>query len=145
MGRLWVYIAIALLITACGGRANKSADSLPMVASINHQSVVIDNAAIEQGISDTLRFGKMRSGEVIAKTLRIENNCDRPIVLLRHTTSCGCIKISYDRKPIAPKGSAHIHFEFDSRTLHGWQLKLMEFYFAEQGKPLKVYADAEVE
>ena len=147
MRLLGLYIAIiALACTACGGgTANKTVHEQRSVASINQQSVVIGNNAIEQGISDTLRFGKMRSGEIIAKTLRVENNCDRPIVLLRHTTTCGCIKISYDRKPIAPKSSAEIRFEFDTRTLHGWQMKLMEFYFAEQGKPLKVYAEAEVE
>jgi len=55
------------------------------------------------------------------------------------------MKITYDRKPIAPNSSADICFEFDTRTLHGWQMKLMEFYFAEKGKPLKVYAEAEVE
>ena len=147
MKRLGVYIAfVALFCTACGGgKASKPTNELTPVAKINQQSVVVDGEAIERGISDTLRFGRMRSGEIIAKTLRIENNCDRPIVLLRHTTTCGCIKINYDRKPIAPKSSAEIRFEFDSRTLHGWQMKLMEFYFAEQGKPLKVYAEAEVE
>lgn len=147
MKRLGIYIAaVALFCAACGGgKANKPTNELSAVAKINQQSVVVDNNSIEQGLSDTLRFGKMRSGEIIAKTLRVENNCDRPIVLLRHTTTCGCIKINYDRKPIAPNGSAEIHFEFDSRTLHGWQMKLMEFYFAEKGKPLKVYAEAEVE
>lgn len=142
-----LYIAVvAIICTACGGGKTSGAahNDLP-VASINQQSVAIGNDAIEQGVSDTLRFGTMRSGEIIAKTLRVENNCDRPIVLLRHTTTCGCIKISYDRKPIAPKGSAEIRFEFDTRTLHGWQMKLMEFYFAEQGRPLKVYAEAEID
>ena len=146
MMRFRLYIAlVAFVCTACGGKITKPTHDLPSVASINQQSVAIGNDALEQGASDTLHFGKMRSGEIIAKTLRVENNCDRPIVLLRHTTTCGCIKINYDRKPIAPKSSAEIRFEFDSRTLYGWQMKLMEFYFAEQGKPLKVYAEAEVE
>ena len=147
MKRLGVYIAfVALFCTACGGgKASKPTNELTPVAKINQQSVVVDGEAIERGISDTLRFGRMRSGEIIAKTLRIENNCDRPIVLLRHTTTCGCIKINYDRKPIAPKSSAEIRFEFDSRTLHGWQMKLMEFYFADKVTPLKIYLEAEVE
>ena len=116
-----------------------------MGSGVNTQTIAITADDVEQGVADTLRFGKMRSGEIIAKTLRVENRCNRPIVLLRHTTTCGCIKINYDRKPIAPGQSGEIYFEFDSRTLYGWQMKLMELYFADSDSPLKIYIEAEVE
>ncbi len=141
------YIATLLLLcTACGGSAHKAdKNAATMASDVNTQTIAITADDVEQGVADTLRFGKMRSGEIIAKTLRVENRCDHPIVLLRHTTTCGCIKINYDRKPIAPGQSGEIYFEFDSRTLYGWQMKLMEFYFAEKGNPMKIYAEAEVE
>lgn len=140
------YIATLLLLcTSCGARAPKADKNATMGSAVNTQTIAITADDVKQGIADTLRFGKMRSGEIIAKTLRVENRCNRPIVLLRHTTTCGCIKINYDRKPIAPGQSGEIYFEFDSRTLYGWQMKLMEFYFAEKGNPMKIYAEAEVE
>ena len=140
------YIATLLLLcTSCGARAPKADKNATMASAVNTQTIAITADDVEQGVADTLRFGKMRSGEIIAKTLRVENRCNRPIVLLRHTTTCGCIKINYDRKPIAPGQSGEIYFEFDSRTLYGWQMKLMEFYFAEKGNPMKIYAEAEVE
>jgi hypothetical protein len=140
------YIATLLLLcTACGARTPKADKNATMASVVNTQTIAITADDVEQGVADTLRFGKMRSGEIIAKTLRVENRCNRPIVLLRHTTTCGCIKINYDRKPIAPGQSGEIYFEFDSRTLYGWQMKLMEFYFAEKGNPMKIYAEAEVE
>lgn len=140
------YIATLLLLcTSCGARAPKADKNATMASGVNTQTIAITADDVEQGVADTLRFGKMRSGEIIAKTLRVENRCNRPIVLLRHTTTCGCIKINYDRKPIAPGQSGEIYFEFDSRTLYGWQMKLMEFYFAEKGNPMKIYAEAEVE
>lgn len=140
------YIATLLLLcTSCGARAPKADKNVTMGSGVNTQTIAITADDVEQGVADTLRFGKMRSGEIIAKTLRVENRCNRPIVLLRHTTTCGCIKINYDRKPIAPGQSGEIYFEFDSRTLYGWQMKLMEFYFAEKGNPMKIYAEAEVE
>ena len=140
------YIATLLLLcTSCGARAPKADKNTTMGSAVNTQTIAITADDVEQGVADTLRFGKMRSGEIIAKTLRVENRCNRPIVLLRHTTTCGCIKINYDRKPIAPGQSGEIYFEFDSRTLYGWQMKLMEFYFAEKGNPMKIYAEAEVE
>ena len=140
------YIATLLLLcTSCGARAPRADKNATMGSAVNTQTIAITADDVELGVADTLRFGKMRSGEIIAKTLRVENRCNRPIVLLRHTTTCGCIKINYDRKPIAPGQSGEIHFEFDSRTLYGWQMKLMEFYFAEKGNPMKIYAEAEVE
>ena len=140
------YIATLLLLcTACGARTPKADKNASMASVVNTQTIAITADDVEQGVADTLRFGKMRSGEIIAKTLRVENRCNRPIVLLRHTTTCGCIKINYDRKPIAPGQSGEIYFEFDSRTLYGWQMKLMEFYIAEKGNPMKIYAEAEVE
>jgi hypothetical protein len=140
------YIATLLLLcTSCGARAPKADKNATMASGVNTHTIAITADDVEQGVADTLRFGKMRSGEIIAKTLRVENRCNRPIVLLRHTTTCGCIKINYDRKPIAPGQSGEIYFEFDSRTLYGWQMKLMEFYFAEKGNPMKIYAEAEVE
>ena len=140
------YIATLLLLcTSCGARAPKADKNATMGSAVNTQTIAITADDVEQGVADTLRFGKMRSGEIIAKTLRVKNRCNRPIVLLRHTTTCGCIKINYDRKPIAPGQSGEIYFEFDSRTLYGWQMKLMEFYFAEKGNPMKIYAEAEVE
>ena len=140
------YIATLLLLcTSCGARAPKADKNATMGSAVNTQTIAITADDVEQGVADTLRFGKMRSGEIIAKTLRVENRYNRPIVLLRHTTTCGCIKINYDRKPIAPGQSGEIYFEFDSRTLYGWQMKLMEFYFAEKGNPMKIYAEAEVE
>ena len=141
------YIATLLLLcTACGARAPKAdKNTASMASAVNTQTIAITADDVEQGVADTLRFGKMRSGEIIAKTLRVENRCSRPIVLLRHTTTCGCIKINYDRKPIAPGQGGEIYFEFDSRALYGWQMKLMEFYFAEKGNPMKIYAEAEVE
>ena len=145
MKALAYIVTLLLLCTSCGARAPKADKNVTMGSAVNTQTIAITADDVEQGVADTLRFGKMRSGEIIAKTLRVENRCNRPIVLLRHTTTCGCIKINYDRKPIAPGQSGEIYFEFDSRTLYGWQMKLMEFYFAEKGNPMKIYAEAEVE
>lgn len=145
MKALAYIVTLLLLCTSCGARAPKADKNATMGSAVNTQTIAITADDVEQGVADTLRFGKMRSGEIIAKTLRVENRCNRPIVLLRHTTTCGCIKINYDRKPIAPGQSGEIYFEFDSRTLYGWQMKLMEFYFAEKGNPMKIYAEAEVE
>lgn len=87
----------------------------------------------------------MRQGEQVIKDLKLENIGQTPMVLLRHVTSCGCINIEYERKPIVPTESCQMHFTYDSRGQSGWQMKLLELYFANSATPIKLYIEAEVE
>jgi hypothetical protein len=53
--------------------------------------------------------------------------------------------VQYDRKPIAKGQSTDINLEFDSRTMNGLQLKTLVLYFAEKGRPMRIFVEAEVE
>lgn len=143
------YCIVALtaisLCGACDNIGTKPKAEIQTVVATNVLDVKVDDARLQAGLCDTLHFGKMRQGEVIRKQLRITNNEPRPIVILQHVTSCGCTTVNYERKPIAAGESSIIDFEFDSRGEMGWQMKLMEFYFAEKDTPLKIYIEAEVE
>ena len=143
------YCIVALTaISLCGACYNigtKPKSEAQAIVAASVQDVMVDDARLQAGLCDTLHFGKMRQGEVIRKQLRITNNEQRPIVILRHATSCGCTTVNYERKPIAAGESTIIDFEFNSRGEMGWQMKLMEFYFAEKDTPLKIYIEAEVE
>lgn len=141
---------LTLLITLCvlltvGCKPKGDVKRLEPTQSVEMQSVAYSDEALEQGLRDTLDFGKMRQGEIIAKKLEVKNEGQRPMVMLRHVTTCGCVSVLYDRKPVAPGESAVIEFELDSKSLQGWQMKLMEFYFADKGTPMKIYIEAEVE
>lgn len=142
---LLIISATILLASSCGGNANSAKQTEKVTPTLQIQSVKISPEALSNGLSDTLRFGVMRQGEQVIKDLRLENVAATPMVLLRHVTSCGCVNIEYDRKPIAPQQSCNIHFTYDSRGQQGWQMKLLEFYFADSATPLKIYIDAEVE
>lgn len=142
------YLAIILLLASlcwAGCKPKGEVKRLEPTQSVIAQSVDYSEEALEAGLRDTLDFGKMRQGEIIAKNLRINNQGARPMVLLRHVTTCGCVSVFYDRKPMAPGESAVIEFELDSKSLQGWQMKLMEFYFADKDTPMKIYIEAEVE
>ena len=129
---------------ACGGRNVKTADG-KADGTRAAQTVTVTPDVLENGAADTLRFGRMHQGETATKNLRVENGCGKPIVPLRHVTSCGCVTVDYARRPIPPEESMVIGFEFDSRGEYGWQMKLMELYFAGSDSPLKFYVVAEVE
>lgn len=136
--------AAVVACAACGGRNGKTADGKTGVTRAA-QTVMVTPDVLENGAADTLRFGRMHQGETAVKSLRLENGCDKPIVPLRHVTSCGCVTVGYDRRPISPEASEPIRFEFDSRGEYGWQMKLVELYFADSDSPLKFYVEAEVE
>ena len=131
-----------LLCLSCkGGKVEYATATAP----VDVRTITIDNASSECVVSDSLQFGRMRSGEIIAKTVRIENRTDKPIIITHHQVSCGCLKVRYDRKPIAAGESSDIYVEFDSRTMYGLQLKNLILYLAEKDNPIKIFVEAEVE
>ena len=147
VGKIATVMAVAMAALAsysCGNTPKRGAEQAK-IPTPNVQTIKISPEALSNGVCDTLRFGVMRQGEQVIKDLRLENTSEAPMVLLRHVTSCGCVNIEYERKPITPKQSSDIHFTYNSRGQMGWQMKLLEFYFADSGTPLKLYIEAEVE
>lgn len=112
---------------------------------VDVRTLRIENSSLERGATDTLRLGRLRSGEIIAKTIRVVNESDQPLVFTRHHVSCGCLGVKYDRKPIAKGASSDIELEFDSRTMMGMQLKTLVLYYAENARPMRIFVEAEVE
>lgn len=139
-----LFIGLVLLCTAllpsCGQKSKTTATPHAYALEIE-----LSSANLEGGICDTLELGRMRQGEIIAKSIRLSNIDSKPHVILREATSCGCTTAHFSRKPIAVGASCDIDIEFNSQGLMGWQMKLLEFYFAEMDTPLKIYIDAEVE
>ena len=109
------------------------------------QVVEFTDSLLNTGVTDTLHFGRMRSGEIAVKTLAIKNSTSDPLVILRHETTCHCATITYTKQPLMPSGQSEIRFEFDSRGAYGWQMKLANFYIAGAERPLRVFIEAEIE
>lgn len=138
-----MFVAVILAATFSFG-CKPRRQSLSIAPAIE-QSLNITPQGLLSGISDTLSFGEMRSGEVIKKRLVLKNQAQEPVVILRHVNTCGCTKLSYERKPIASGAESAIDFEFDSKGQSGWQMKLIELYLANNDQKIKIYIEAEVE
>ena len=65
---------------------------------------------------------------------RCENRSDKPIVILRVDTSCGCVKSSFSRRPIAPGATDEVVVTFDPRGHAGALYKIMPVYTSASGK-----------
>ena len=55
-------------------------------------------------MSDTLRFGRLHSGETARLEAGFCNRGREPLVVVRSESSCGCTSLEYDAQPIMPGG-----------------------------------------
>lgn len=107
--------------------------------------ITLTDSLLVHGGSDTLRFGRLGSGEIAVQRFRIENASTKPLVLVSTQRSCGCISLDHDNQPLAPGRQLTLDMTFDSRGEYGWQLKRMDLIFAGARKPLRIYVEADVE
>ena len=166
--RILIAGLLPALITACGpnntrrsqagmdaaseavGSANGAAapgTAAPSSSKTPHKGLIIalTDSMLVHGGTDTIRFGRLGSGEIAVLRFRIENTTAKPVVLLSTQRSCGCISLSYDAQPIAPAETRTMEMTFDSRGEFGWQLKRMDLFFAGAARPLRLFVEADIE
>ncbi|MBR3800875.1 MAG: DUF1573 domain-containing protein [Rikenellaceae bacterium] len=133
------------MMIACAGR-----NTAPAIAPETHpqaplSAVVAVGDTLTDAPSDTLRLGRMRSGEVIEQWVGVRNSSQRPLVITRTETTCGCTNIDYPSQPIGVGDTARIAIRFDSQGFYGWQFKRIRLYTSADVRPISFYIEAEVE
>lgn len=139
MIRLLIYTG--LLLAAGCGRKTKPA----YTAALSGRIVTVSDTILVAGGTDTVRFGRMRSGEIAVKPLLLHNTTQYPLTISSYVRSCGCTTLEYENQPLVPGEKRPLTLTFDSRGERGWQLKTVEISFGDGKRPLKLYVEAEVE
>lgn len=85
--------AMALLMLSCVGRGV----TLKSSATDHLQTIVLTDSMRV----DTIDFGRVRAGEVVERTVALENKGVAPLVIVTTDTSCGCLELDYVREPIS--------------------------------------------
>lgn len=134
------FIALALASTLAACSTKPTAPS----GAGNVQTIAVTEAVLKYGASDTLRLGRLNSGEKALKTFMLRNDTKNPVVIVRHETSCNCTSFEYERKPILPDSLALIKCTFDTRGEFGWQFKLVKLRLSGADEPLRIFVEAEV-
>lgn len=142
MLRPFAILLLSALIMSCSPRKVSPEQGASFVVQ---NELVITDSLLRCGGSDTLRLGRMGSGEQLSTWLTLTNKTSNPAVVLGHELTCGCIKLSYDNKPIVPNTSMKINVDFDSRGLFGWQMKLFRLRLHGAQSPIEIFVEAEVE
>lgn len=107
--------------------------------------VVITDSLLLHRVTDTLRLGRMHTGEQLSYRFWLHNQASSPQVVLGHEITCGCISLHYENKPVMPNEYLPVELRFDSRGLYGWQLKLFRLQLHKAAAPLTLYVEAECE
>ena len=137
MLRVCLLLLLAASLAACGARQVKT--------ERKGRIITLTDKILDTGGTDTVRFGRMHSGEVAVLRLWIENRASKPVAITRYDRNCGCTTLGYDAQPITPGDAQQVSLTFDARGEWGWQLKTLDIAFAGGRKPLRLFIEAEVE
>ena len=137
MFRALAILIPALLTAACGTR--------PQTTERKGRIIALTDSILTAGGIDTVRFGRLHSGEIAQLRLWLANETSGPVVIAKYGRSCGCTTLEYDNQPINAGDAQQVTLTFDARGEWGWQLKTLDVSFAGARSPLRLFIEAEVE
>ena len=137
MTRMLAILALAALATGCG--------TSPRAVERKGRIISLTDSILTTGGTDTVRFGRLHSGEIAQLRLWLANETSGPVVIAKYGRSCGCTTLEYDNQPINAGDAQQVTLTFDARGEWGWQLKTLDVSFAGARSPLRLFIEAEVE
>ncbi len=128
---------VLVLFFGCGNRSEHRTFSGPVIA--------VSGRLLRTDVSDTLRFGRLHSGETARLEAGFCNRGDEPLVIVKSESSCGCTVLEYDAQPIMPGDTLHVAVRLDTSGQRGWLFKVLRVYFSGSERPLRLYVEADVQ
>ena len=112
MTRMLAILALAALAVGCG--------TSPRAVERKGRIISLTDSILTTGGTDTVRFGRLGSGEIAVLRLWLANDASRPVAVASYRRSCGCTTLEFDAQPIAPGDARQVTLTFDSRGERGW-------------------------
>ena len=136
MLRVCLLLLLAASLAACGARQVKT--------ERKGRIITLTDKILDTGGTDTVRFGRLHSGEIAQLRLWLANETSGPVVIAKYGRSCGCTTLEFDAQPIAPGDARQVTLTFDSRGERGWQLKALDITLAGGQRPLRLFVEADI-
>ena len=102
-----LVLLLAATLASCGGQTPRKEHK--------GRSIVLDGPFFNEGATDTIRFGRLGSGEIAVLRFWIENAAEQPAAITSYSRSCGCTSLTFSKEPIAPGEARQVEMTFDSR------------------------------
>jgi hypothetical protein len=138
--RVIVFIAIATLVAACGGRGKAKVEAVEQ-----GQVIALSDSIVEHRRADTIDFGRLRGGELATREFMVKNTGDKALVVIQVDLSCGCVQADYPTQPIMPGQQAPMVLTLDTKDLRGWVFKTVGVRTSLASRPYTLCITAEVE
>ena len=135
-----LLLALAVTTAACGTRQARTGET-----GRKGRIITLTDTILDTGGTDTVRFGRLHSGEIAQLRLWLANETSGPVVIAKYGRSCGCTTLEYDNQPINAGDAQQVSLTFDAGGEWGWQLKTLDVSFAGARSPLRLFIEAEVE
>lgn len=105
-------VLLAIIGAAVYNYQTASPETLPVAQQNNQPPAATSSLVIEP---QDYNLGTVIYGEIGKYALQVKNNSDKPVKILRLSTSCGCTKAVMDEKDkdIAPGQTVKIEVTFD--------------------------------
>jgi len=112
-----VFVILLLFLTGgCGGKEEKV-------------KVQQESGSPELKLNKEIYyFGEIKEGDVVGKYIWLKNDGTGVLMLNNILSSCGCIDVKYDKKPVLPGDSAKIEVIFDTNGFYGKQVKFLKIF-----------------
>ena len=137
MLRVCLLLLLAAALAACGARQVKT--------ERKGRIITLTDTILDTGGTDTVRFGRLHSGETARLEAGFRNSGEQPLVVVKTESSCGCTTLEYDNQPIMPGDTLRVAVRFDTSGQRGWLFKVLRVYFAGGERPLRLYVEADVQ
>lgn len=110
-----LLLAFSLAVAGCSSRkSNKPHFS---------RTIAIDRTVLDSDQCDTIRLGRIRSGECIEYDMAVKNLSQEAFALTNVRSSCNCTMFDYSTAAIMPGDSTALQIRFDSQGYFGWMQK----------------------
>ena len=108
MLRVCLLLLLAASLAACGARQVKT--------ERKGRIITLTDKILDTGGTDTVRFGRLHSGEIAQLRLWLANETSGPVVIAKYGRSCGCTTLEYDNQPInAGDAQRYVAVHFDQQ------------------------------
>lgn len=86
---------------------------IPQAKVDSARNVVATDVGLRFDVGQTVDFGEIaEDGGAWKTSIKWQNHSDKPLIITRVTTSCGCLRVEYDRATVAVGGQGELHLTY---------------------------------
>lgn len=85
-----------------------------------------------------------RNSGVKTHKFEFENKGDKPLIISRVKSTCGCTAMKWSRKPVLPGGKGFVDVKFDPKKFNGYFSKKVSIYASGENQPVNLFVSGRI-